>query len=109
MNLNKTAIEFTNRLTAGRFHAQADRKKMLKKEYRYDILGTYFHGPMDLCEHIFERYKNKEYDSIEELIGDLHIIYTEAHEYMKKNVPMSPKAKMMLSDFGFKDVLELTE
>jgi hypothetical protein len=75
MELLKELQNFVSYFTRRRFPARATRVLVNKKEYLADLECAYMAGTLTLCEDIFKKNKNGNYQTKDDLMADIHLTY----------------------------------
>ena len=80
------AREFSKDITESKF-PQADRLKISKKEFSTCIEGSYSTGQLSAIETLLNENKHNPYQDVECILGDLHILFLESWESVRKTYP----------------------
>ena len=77
MGIKQAGNRLASRFIAQRF-GKADRVKVNKKFYKDDLMAHYLAGVGTACSVILQEHRAKPFESVDEIIGELHHIALES-------------------------------
>jgi hypothetical protein len=76
---------FLGKFTRKRFGHNVSRASMNKKDYSGDMECSYLGGLLLACEEIFKKNKAGEFQTKDDVIAELHLVYVDHFNYFQEN------------------------